>query len=70
MKYRIYSRKANCFTDSLEYPSNQRTWSEFIVNQDGQVIEFVTTDGENFFKELVNQEDYQIKIQWNLKNYE
>lgn len=42
------------------YPSNQRTWSNFVVDKSGEVVEYVTYDGENFFLNEVDQNNYRI----------
>lgn len=62
INYRVYSKKLKMFTDDARWPSNQRTWPEFVVTPDGEVVEFITTDGENFFKMLCDQEDFEVTI--------
>lgn len=61
INYRIYSNKLKMFTDDARWPSNQRTWSEFIVTPDGEVVEFVTANGEYFRREKCDQEDFIVK---------
>lgn len=41
MTTRIYSHSHKLYTNSLFWPSNQRTWSDWAVTPDGQVLEII-----------------------------
>lgn len=41
MNYRLFSKKHNLYTNSLLWPSNQRTWSEWNLTPDGQILEII-----------------------------
>lgn len=41
MTFRIFSKKTNLYTNSLNWPSNQRTTSEFALLPSGGIIEIV-----------------------------
>lgn len=41
MNYRLFSKKHNLYTNSPLWPSNQRTWSEWVLAPNGKVIELV-----------------------------
>lgn len=44
MTFRIFSHKHQLYTNSPLWPSNQRTWSEWSVTTDGQILESVFHD--------------------------
>lgn len=60
MKYRIFDKEKKLFVDDPAYPNNQRTWSEFCVGQDGEIVEFVTGNGDAFYKNEVDQKKYKV----------
>lgn len=60
MKYRIFDTKCMLYVDDIFYPSNQHTSSDFYVDGNGDVVEFVTSDGKFYFKNKINQEYYTI----------
>ena len=41
MHFRLFSHKQKLYTNSLFWPSNQRTWSEWTVTQDGRILEII-----------------------------
>lgn len=41
MTTRIYSHKHQLYTNSLNWPSNQRTWSDWAVAPDGRILEII-----------------------------
>lgn len=41
MTTRIFSHKHQLYTNSLNWPSNQRTWSDWAISPDGRVIELI-----------------------------
>ena len=48
MRFRIYSHKHKLYTDDPMWPSNQRSFSEWFVSPDGEIIELIGfQDGEN-----------------------
>lgn len=50
MTLRIFSKKHNLYTNSVSWPSNQRTWSEWSITPNGQVLELILfEDGGSSF---------------------
>lgn len=41
MNIRLFSKKHNLYTNSPFWPSNQRTWSEWTMANDGRVVEII-----------------------------
>lgn len=41
MTIRFFSKKQGLYTNSSSWPSNQRTWSEWSLIPDGQILEIV-----------------------------
>ncbi len=41
MNFRIFSHRHKLYTNSPFWPSNQRTWSEWSVTTDGQILEII-----------------------------
>ena len=64
MKYRIFSKKHNIYTDDVSWPSNQHTSSDYLVNPDGEVVEFVGWPSDNgewlFSYNEVDQDNFVI----------
>ena len=44
MNFRLFSHRHKLYTNSPLWPSNQRTWSEWSVTTDGQILESVFHD--------------------------
>lgn len=44
MNFRLFSTKYNLYTNSLFWPSNQRTTSEFVLRPDGKILEIINFD--------------------------
>lgn len=44
MTFRIFSHKHQLYTNSLNWPSNQRTWSEWALSPNGEVLEMIHGD--------------------------
>ncbi len=44
MTFRIFSHRHKLYTNSSFWPSNQRTWSEWSVTTDGQILESIFHD--------------------------
>lgn len=42
MKYKIWSNSLQMYTDDPNWPTNERSFSEWIVDQSGNVVEIVT----------------------------
>jgi len=65
MKYRIWSKLANCYTHEPCYPgSSLHCASNYYLDTDGNIVDFITTIGSNqddATKDIVNQEDYIIE---------
>lgn len=65
MKYRIWSKNAQCYTHEPCYPgSSLHCTSNYYLDSDGNIVDFITTiggDTDNATKEPVNQEDYTIE---------
>lgn len=51
MTFRLFSHKHNLYTNSPLWPSNQRTWSEWVIIPDGGILELIF-DGQNNNEEL------------------
>lgn len=50
LNFRLFSKKHNLYTNSLSWPSNQRTWSEWSITPNGQVLELILfEDGGSSF---------------------
>ena len=71
MKYRIWSKLSNCYTNEPEYPgSSLHCTSNYYLDTDGNLVDFVTTIGSNqddATKDMVDQEAYKIELCTNLK---
>lgn len=48
MNIRLFSKKHNLYTDSPNWPSNQRTWSNWALSPSGEVLEMVCGDDSGF----------------------
>ena len=48
MNIRLFSKKHNLYTDSPNWPSNQRTWSNWALSPSGEVLEMVYGDSSGF----------------------
>lgn len=44
MNFRLFSHRHKLYTNSPLWPSNQRTWSEWSVTTDGQILESIFHD--------------------------
>jgi len=66
MKYRIWSKKSQCYTHEPCYPgSSLHCASNYYLDSDGNIVDFITTLGGNqndCTKDVVNQEDYTIEL--------
>lgn len=62
-KFRVWSKKYQMFDDNQMWPSNQRTSEVFLLDRDGEIREFVTCDGENFFWDLTNNKKEDLIVQ-------
>ena len=45
MNFRLYSHKHQLYTNSPLWPSNQRTWSDWALSPNGEVLEMIHGDG-------------------------
>lgn len=64
MKFRIYSHKHKLYTHDPFWPSNQRTFSEWLVSPDGEIVEMVgCSDGENvwYSKEKHSSKNFTVE---------
>lgn len=41
MKFRVFDKKVGLYVDDDMYPSNQRSFSVFAINEDGKLLEMV-----------------------------
>lgn len=41
MNFRLFSHRHKLYTNSPFWPSNQRTWSEWTLTPDGQILEII-----------------------------
>ena len=66
MKYRIWSKKSECYTHEPEYPgSSLHCASNYYLDPNGNLVDFVTSIGGNqddATKSEVTQEDYTIEL--------
>lgn len=63
MKYRIFSKKHNLYTDDPAYPVGTHVDSWFFVDQNGNVQELVTSNGIYFsLNHYLRQEDYNVEV--------
>ena len=66
MKYRIWSKKSECYTHEPCYPgSSLHCASNYYLDSDGNLVDFVTSIGGNqddATKSEVTQEDYTIEL--------
>lgn len=60
MTTRIYSHKHQLYTNSLNWPSNQRTWSEWVITPEGQILEIID-DGSGPFVERHDKRNFSIE---------
>jgi uncharacterized phage protein (TIGR01671 family) len=63
MKYRIWSKKYKMFTDNSFWPGNQFTHSIFVISQENEVMEMVTSNGEDYFLDVCNHRKGELVIQ-------
>ena len=66
MKYRIWSKKSECYTHEPEYPgSSLHCASNYYLDPNGNLVDFVTSIGGNqddATKSEVDQNDYVIEL--------
>ena len=66
MKYRIWSKNAECYTNEPEYPgSSLHCTSNYYLDHNGNLVDFVTSIGTNqddASKCDVDQEAYKIEL--------
>lgn len=48
MDFRLFSNKHQLYTNSIHWPSNQRTWSDWALSPNGEVLEMVFGDDSGF----------------------
>ena len=66
MKYRIWSKKSQCYTHEPCYPgSSLHCESNYYLDRDGTIVDFVSTIGcgqDNCTKSPVDQNDYIVEL--------
>ena len=66
LKYRIWDKKANSYTNSIGYPgASFHCVSNYYLSPDGEIVDFVTTIGGNqddATKGPVDQDDYIVEF--------
>jgi hypothetical protein len=67
MKYRIFSKKHNLYTDDPAWPSNQHTSSDYYVAENGEIVELVgfphNDDGFWYYQyNVVDQDDFVVQM--------
>lgn len=71
MKYRIWSKNAECYTNEPEYPgSSLHCTSNYYLDPNGNLVDFVTSlesNQDDASKCDVDQEDYKIELCTNFK---
>lgn len=60
MTIRLFSKKHNLYTNSPFWPSNQRTWSEWALTPDGQILEIID-DGSGPFVEKHDPRTFEVE---------
>ncbi len=60
MNFRIFSHKHQLYTNSPNWPSNQRTWSEWTLTPDGQILEIID-DGSGPFVEKHDKRNFSVE---------
>jgi uncharacterized phage protein (TIGR01671 family) len=63
IKFRIWSKKYQMFDHNPMWPNNQNTHETFLLDRNGDLREFITCDGENFFWDLINNTKEDLIIQ-------
>lgn len=58
MNFRIFSHRHKLYTNSPLWPSNQRTWSDWMLTPDGRILELIF-DGQSGNEELSEIIGYQ-----------
>lgn len=48
MNFRLFSHRHQLYTNSPSWPSNQRTWSDWALSPNGEVLEMVFGDDSGF----------------------
>ena len=65
LKYRIWSKSSQCYTNDPAYPgSSLHCASNYYLDQDGNLVDFITTiggDPDNATKGPIDQDDYVIE---------
>ena len=61
MNFRLFSHKHNLYTNSPSWPSNQRTWSEFVLSPSGGVLEIIHYDAHNSSVETCDSRNYIVE---------
>lgn len=66
LKYRIWSKSSQCYTNDPFYPgSSLHCASNYYLDQDGNLVDFITTiggDPDNATKGPIDQDDYVIEM--------
>lgn len=66
LKFRIWSKKYKMFISDPRWPNNQWTHEEFVLTPAGEVWCLVTTDNENYFRDL--NDEYVVQWATGLKD--
>lgn len=64
MKFRVYSHKHQFYTNSVHWPSNQRTWSEWVLTPDGRILEIIHVglpDREDTVFQYHDKKDFSVE---------
>ena len=61
MNFRLYSHKHQLYTNSPFWPSNQRTWSEWALSPNGDVLELVHAGACGYSVEKHDKRNFSIE---------
>ena len=61
MKFRIFSKPHNLYTNSPSWPSNQRTTSEFVLRPDGKILEIIDSGACGASVEICDSRNYIVE---------
>lgn len=61
MTTRIFSHKHQLYTNSLNWPSNQRTWSDWVLTPCGDILELVDAGACGYSVEKHNKRNFSIE---------
>lgn len=61
-RFSIICKSNNLSTTDPMYPNNQRTYSEFVLRQTGEVLEIVYCDDGDFINDKLDQNNFIVQF--------